>query len=563
LFSHISKANAHYVAKLLPLIPLSFFVYYRDIQEYHLSLYGAAYLLTSTLLFFFSLFSKRKILLKGIEISKENYLLGSILFLFSGLLYVTGSYTKLTNFFHFESFLFFVLSYTAFRFGSPLTKKLFGIMLFLSFSFSVTLLPLEDFVLYLIYSYSSIVFLLVLFRFEKGYLILPLSFLLIFSISLAYPFIRIGSLSFPSILFIPTPIIPLLYGRTREKLYSPIYSGAEICKKHEPDQYGLCFYCSKNVDEARVRHGFGFWGLFTVLVASLILSSTNVYGLILTKMPYEAYFSYSGSNLVQVPVTPEGWQLNYSLLYTNSTNTFLGKYTFVPKDTPEIKNYTLYYALSPYYASLPITQGEIPGWKRLWLNNTEFGGFQGYLAAYTNNKSTMLIFEGKTTLSFITNGTYQRYYSSVGIDRVFKNTNLSSNVREFRNDITSLWGQSFARESNLSLWTDFLVGVSSGLEYYSDLILTIISSTALIYLAYRFRFDELKIRNRVEKALLLEDDKWKVVSRILSSRNNEATSKELLESIDLSKLKVMERDGLIRRAPSEFGSEPVGVWKLS
>lgn len=552
-----------YIGKLLPVLPLYLLLYRGDIMNFAPLPTSIQYLLTSLILVAFCFASKIRVFVKAFQLSKVNYITGVLLFLFSALLYIYGSYSNFSTFFHFESSIFFLVSYFALRFGTAISKKILKATLFLTVSYGVTLLPLTSIMTLFFFTYSTIVFILVYFRFSRGYLVIPLSILFICLVSILHPNIELGFLKLKTEYLIPSPLLFLANASARKVVYSPV-KVEKKCNQHLTDDLGFCLYCGRDVADAKFKHGFGLWGLITLVVAVMVLNSSVIYGLILSNKPYEAYFYSSGYATSQIPALPEGWQVNSSHSLSSPFDTYLSNLVLVPASNPELKNYTLYYALSRYYAYLPISQGEIPGWKRTSLNNTNMGGIEGYLASYSATNQTMLVYIGKTTLSFLSNGTLQRYNVAIGIERVFKNSLVSEDVAEFNKDFNILWTPWLKRDSYFSAWTDFIYSVGSGFAYLSTAIIASASSVLIFYYAYLVRMDELKVRDAIERALFLDDNSWDVISRIVTSREGEVTTLQLSgEPAKLMNcLRLLETEKLVRRAPSEYGSEPVGVWRL-
>lgn len=571
----MSNSQLGAAVKILTFVPFALALYFYDIPNF-------AIVLTQTYLPFFVLscslavvgiLMKYKILTARFNLSKGSFAWGALLFGGSVFLYVYGSFMPAPTWYHFESLYLLFIGYLAIRVGTKFLRAMAPLLVLFAFSFAPFGLwpPSSEPVMAVALIYVDAVAFVVYSRIRFRSLLLP-------SVSMAIGFTLWYSASaFPSRvpvfldLLIPLPFLTLFAPKARGFML-PSGGGPIACPGHTVEPDGFCSLCGKRISRSLARESFGPWGLVALGLITVILLFAQVPALaFIGGAPYDSQVTGRGFSASITPPTPAGWQVNSTTLYHNLfPDLYAVKNVYVPIFHPETKNYTVYYevALDASASEAP-NGGEIPGWTRISNNFSQVGPLQGYLTVYSASGVTMLSYQGKTTMNFLSGPSANPYYVGMAFVREFKNTNVAPDVAQFLNDIDSLWVPGMNNDVSLSNWSAFLAGTYADTVFIAPDVGLLLSILAMGWTA------NLAVRrdNRLDRFLTvsagLPPQAWSCLSYIRGRRKHQASGLDLVQISETPQngpeagamAKELERRGLIERVLVESGSDMASMWR--
>ena len=567
------------VTKMLTLLPILAAVYYYDFPKFWTALASPATLAIFVMalsLLLFGVALKRKILAVRLELSGISFGWGLLLLLLAVVLYVYGSYSSETVWFHYESLYVLILAYIALRIGKGILRALAPLLAIFGFSF----LPLG---LYPDFFHRELIVLLsvdlafFLFMIYVGFRIraaIISTSILFFGLLFSSAYLLSARMEYLYLdVLIPLPLLLLLVPRIRRFIFLPSRAPDSTCSEHHLMADGFCSICGLKLAKAKATENFGLWGLVAVAAVAALILLPSVPVLALTNnVPHDARYSPSGYSATVTPATPSGWQVNSTALYKNETDVYAIRQVYVPLYHPEIENYTMYYEVS---SLLPVsngpTGGDIPNYNRTSNVLQQFGPFQGYLTTYTASGVVLLSYQGTTSMLFLTSSGFQQYYVGVGFTREFKNTNITSDTSQFLGDLSALWLPLFTADVAYSGWTSTLFTLDQGaLEVGSTLIL-LASVVGIAWFAYRASRSDDRLDRFLTIASTQPEEYWSYLSRLLSRSHFMGTGEELLEALPSaqardtervdSSLRELQRRSLVRPSLVERGADIISVWR--
>jgi len=576
------------VTKLLTLVPILVAVYFFDSQRfYSLVTSGGegAFFAVTLSLFLLGVVLKRRILRARLELSKISFAWGLLFLGGAALLYVYGSYSTYTAWYHYESLFFLIVGYVALRMGTAILRSLAPILAILVLAVPpVGFFPgLNDQVVTAFLCADLIfLFFLIFVGLRLKVMILPFTIMLLGLLARSDTSFLLSGHRVDTALLVPLPLLVLLIPKVRAFTSLPRGAMAETCPGHRLLPNGFCSVCGSKVSRPKTGENVGVWGFLAVLAVAALLILTSVPELAIAGgVPTDAYYSAHGYSGTITPPTPAGWQINSTAIYKNSSvsspfftnDAYAIKQVYVPLYHPETKNYTLYYELSalpsPYNNNS--FGNDLPGWSRGSNDFAQFGPFQGHLTTYLSSDRVMLAYQGTTNMLFLDGGQFVSYYVSFGFSREFRNSNVSADTTQFLGDLNALWLPGITRDASFSGWTNFLYTLDQGgLLVTAFLLLT--SSVALVaWAAYRASLLDERLDRFLTMASAQTEENWSYLSDLLKRAHHAATGQELglataksaprdTERLD-SSLRELEQRRLVRRSLVERGRDIISVWR--
>jgi len=565
-------------AKVLTIVPIVAAVYYRDLQGWAYTIFGTP----QNLLFFvlgcsvlaFGVVSKTRILRAKLELSRTSFMWGLVFLLGSAALYIYGSYSADISWYHYESFFLMVISYASFRIGTSLVRALAPLLLvFAVFSY----MPF-----WLFSSINAYQLLLVcwaavglaIFKFSNFRLrSLPIPIVMV-SLTLAiwnYSVVLGRHLPLYAFLAPTVLLLPLAVPAVRRLSLPPAPSSDNTCSRHHLLENGFCSSCGRKIGPSLRRENLGIGGLLAlVIVGALLLFSTVPVLSIRGGTPHDSFYSPQGSTGVVTPVTPAGWQVNSSaILHTDNGSVYEVKQVYVPINQPELKNYTMYYDISPKVPITGIPTGDISGWTRLPSQYTSVGPFQGDLGSYTESGATLLIYNGRTQMSFLNGSEFATYYVGISFVREFKNVNVAADTTQFLGEINAVWIPGFTSDLYFSSWTYFLSSILVDTQAVVPFFLIVSSTLGLGWLAYRAALSDERLSRFLTIAGTLAEERWLCLYALLQAKRHAGIGLEVARAtgraegdpeVDES-LSILEKKRLVRTTLTERGGDLFLVWK--
>ena len=578
------------VTKLLTLIPILVAVYYFDLPKFFTFLttggQGAFFAITLSL-FVLGVILKRKILRARLELSRISFTWGIMFLCVAVFLFVYGSFSTNTVWYHYESLYVLIIGYTALRIGTGILRALAPLLMTLAFAFPLTVFfaGLND-RLVIIFLSSDLIFVLFLVFVGLRVKTMIIPFVIVSLGILAWyisPFPVRGH-PVDIVLLIPVPLLVLLVPRIRRFASLPSGAPGLTCSGHHPLRDGFCSICGLRVARAKTTENFGLWGFLAVLaVAALLILTTIPVLSLIGGVPYDAYYTPHGHSGTITPSTPAGWQINSTTVYKSysvlspgfATDAYAIKQVYVPIFHPETKNYTMYYELA--YIAPPYSNGtfgtDIPGWNRSSNVDEQLGPFQGHLTTYVTSNRVMLAYQGATSMVFLNDGTFEQFSVGLGFIREFKNSNASSDTAQFLGDLNALWLPAIKADVSLSTWTNFLHGLDQGGSSVSEFALLVSSMGVILWLGYRASLSDDRLDRFLTLASTQSEEDWSLISRLLKRPRYTGTGLELVPDIDPGAasgtealdwtLQELENKHLVRRSLVERGADIVSVWRAA
>ncbi|MDA4126852.1 MAG: hypothetical protein OK452_06595 [Thaumarchaeota archaeon] len=565
--------------KMLTFVPFALALFFYDIPGFTIistNTYLPLFTLSLTL-FAFGILLKARVMRTMFELSKGSFAWGAFLLGCSVMTYVYGSFTSTPTWYHYESLFFLIVSYTAFRIGTKVLRAIAPLLVIVAVSFApFGVEPLQS---------SSLVVASLFYLYIASYLaytglrlkpmLLPVVFvevgLVVWYLSQRFPASSSPYLS----ALVPVPILVLMIPRVRGFLFLHAVGSTSRCKLHALLPDGFCSLCGNRISSPSTRENFGPWGLVALGAVTFLLLSSSVPALALIGgSPYDATYSARGYSATPTLPTPAGWQVNSTTSYNNTGgNVFAEKKVYVPLVHPESKNYTLYYEVSN---GIPVSSGpsggELPGWNRTSNNEIQLGPLKGYLTVYTASGQTMLSFQGKTGMRFLSGSAFEQYYVGMGFVRIFKNTGLAPDTSQFLGDIREFWLPALNIDSYYSDWTGFLSVSYQNLVLLSPILILASSIGVIFWVA------TLPVRrdNRLDKILTLSsalpNREWVNITSLAIREGHSGTPLEFLRDESgsflgdplqvIESFSKLEKMGLARRRLVEAGPDIISVWKL-
>jgi hypothetical protein len=286
--------------------------------------------------------------------------------------------------------------------------------------------------------------------------------------------------------------------------------------------------------------------------------------------PYDAVYGARGPALTALPITPQGWQVNSTAV--NSWNATTGTYQtvriYVPIVRPEVKNYTVYYSVSPGLNVSQAPSGIIPRWN--WISSAliPLSGFQGRITTYTLANTTMLSYGGSRGMTFLRGSEFVTYYVTIGYAREFKNANVSANTAQFLSDLQTIWLPALTNDSFYSSWTSFVSNTLVGLANFSPVAEVVVSISLIGWVAYRVITSEERRDRFYASAMLTKEKGWLILLELLRTPKKMRAGYELSgryrqfsdDEVD-SALRALAKDGLVKPEILPLGNDMRLVWK--
>ncbi|HEV2225655.1 MAG TPA: hypothetical protein VGR56_02485, partial [Nitrososphaerales archaeon] len=271
--------------------------------------------------------------------------------------------------------------------------------------------------------------------------------------------------------------------------------------------------------------------------------------------PYDVVYSARGPVLMALPITPQGWMLNTTSLnsWNASTGTYESVRIYVPTVHPEVKNYTVYYSVSPDVNVPQAPSGIISGWRWISSTLTPLAGFQGRVTAYTHGNSTMLSYGGSRPMTFLRSSEFLNYEVTIGYVREFENTNLAADTTQFLTDLQTVWIPSLTTDSFYSSWTSFVGSTLVSLVDFLPVVEVVASVSLIGWVAYRAMTSEERLDRFYAAAVLAREKGWLVLLELLRAPKNAKAGYELSgqhhelteDEID-STLRALATEGLVK-----------------
>ncbi|HEV2139127.1 MAG TPA: hypothetical protein VGR53_09825 [Nitrososphaerales archaeon] len=558
--------------KALILFPLVFAVYFFDIPVWNSYLRVPAVqvaFLMGVSVFALGVFVKRRALYISLETSETAFAPGVILLAGSALLFFYGSYTSRAVWFHSESLLLFIVGYLALRVGMSFLRILAPLLLILALSF----IPFPI----LSVSESGLIILLTSLVVGGAYLLfvgakpkqMALAVLIIYVGLGAW----VGSVvrPFPYLTYlIPLPLLLLALPRVRSFVEAPSSALTFPCYSHKLLPSGFCSFCGRKVSRATTSENVGPWGLLTVCAVVVILILSSVPMLTIGDGPHDVVYSARGPALTALPITPQGWLLNTTKIssWDASTGTYESVRVYVLTVHPEVKNYTVYYSVSPDVNVPQAPSGIISGWRWISSTLTPMAGFQGRLTTYTHGNTTMLSYGGSRQMTFLKGSEFLNFEVTIGYVREFKNPNLAADTTQFLTDLQTVWIPSLTTDSFYSSWTSFVGGTLVSLVEFLPVVEVVVSISLIGWVAYRAMSSEERLDRFYAAAMLAKEKGWLVLVELLRTPKNAKSGYELSgqyhelseDEID-STLRALASQGLVKPKMMTMGNDIRLVWK--
>ncbi len=556
------------VTKSLTFIPLAGAVFFFDLPSAAAGVLVPkvlALLLSAAVVILAGSWVKKRILAASLELSTPNFGLGTVLLVAFAGVYVWGSYSASPGIVHFLSFFLLLASYTAYRMGTRILMKaapLFPIAA-LSFPASVSPTPLAP-VLFLVQAVLAL--LLYLGPRFRSFLMLS-SVLCMGLIGWLFPVLEVGALDMPTWLLVPLPLLLAITPRFGHLQSTPGEAQPPACDKHEVGPSGYCFVCGRRVSKPSAGEAVGGWGLVAVAGVVALLLLADLPALTFAAAPYDSHFLARGSSAAVTPVTPAGWQVN-STVYSNFTRSqpYAVEQVYVPLQHPEVKNYTVFYAVALTNPSTGAPGGEVPGWGIVWNNFTKLGPLEGYLTAYRSASGTMMVYSGHTTMAFVRNSTFQNFDVGVSFVRTYKDQNVAADSLGFLGDLNSVWVPTLQLDQSYSGWTSFLRSTYTGAVFVLPFMLILATALLMAWVAYRARKADRELDGRLRRAFTLDTAQWNDAALLLAATEFYGGSNGLLrgsEAIDhpFDIVTTLRTAGLAKPIFAEAGDSLVLKWK--
>ncbi len=565
------------VTKLMLLLPILFAVYFYDLPRFSMIFSSGtllAFFLVCSSLLFLGLLLKKRILRARLELSHVSFSWGLLLLAGSAILYVYGSYTTESVWFHYESLYLLAIGYVAFRIGTGILRAMAPLLAIFAFSFfPLSLFPPQAESVIVLFSSGSLLLLFLAFvRLRVKTMIIPLAVVLLGLLAFYSSPLPLGRQGYLGLL-VPVPIALLIVPRIRSIVMLDKRTTVGTCREHHVLADGFCSICGSRLSLARTDENFGLWGLVAVAaVAGLLLFASVPALALIDGAPHDAYYTTRGYSATPTPPTPEGWQVNSTALYDNDTNVYSVRQVYVPLFHPETKNYTLYYSVSN--GTVPVSHGpgggEIADWNITSNEFLQFGPFQGDLTVYSRSNLVMLAYNGRTNMMFLNGVAFQQYFVGLGVVREFKDMNVSSDTSRFLGDMNALWLPTITTDVSYSVWTSFLYAMFQGAQLLGPFLLLASSMGLMGWVAYRASRSDERLDKFLTLASVESEEHWSYLKRLLERTEQVGTGRDLApgagdSTVEMQRivasLRELEENHLLKRIHVERGADVVSVWK--
>lgn len=501
----------------------------------------------------YGFFLKRKIFAAFLERPKTNFAWGLSTLAVSVSLYLVGTFYAEPSFFGFQSLIFLVISYLSFRLDTRLTKQALPLITILALTLSV---PLASVLMGRVVSYIFIAFLMLgLFAFfvdtNPHGLLLPIIGAAFEIATLLAPDSLLVNEGIYLVLSVPISFaLPLVLPRLRRQLELPL-ADSPNCEHRHPvavlDELGFCLMCGTKVRPSRYSTDLSLTGFLVIFVIVLLLLIIQIPLIAISGgQPRSEVAQFSGLKVSPIPVTPLGWFVNSTKVLNESGDSYALNEVIAPIYHPERANYTLYYEISATGSNPTIAEswGPIPGWTETHSLQT-LGPLGGTLLTYTSSSTTMIIYEGAATMTFLNPGGSSFFATSrvgLSIMRTFQGTNVTNATAIFLNDSQQLFVPSLEQQSIESDWVSYFNEINLMLKSIGTFILTAVTSSLLVFSTYYLKSTDSKRDSLIREASDLDQDSWALYSFLVNDPKIDRTTIEIAELLQSDERKKLGND---------------------
>jgi len=575
--------------KAATFIPLAALIYYADYSKWlnyfflsSASIALAGFVVASISLFLLGVVLKRKIVATYLQLSNNNIILGAIVLAFAAGLFVLGTLFSSSQdvLFAYESLISFGVAYTLLRSDVRLVKLVWPLFVLLGIA-PLTLL-LSEVMGGLIAGLIILLGMLGLFdAFIVGslesvsenlrLLCLP-GFMALFGF--AY-WLLSPAIPLLFILLIPASLIFLAVPKIGSWInFSPIVFSYPCPGHSNTDESGFCLTCGRKFSPMKKQTPSGFAGLIITIIVLGILLTTQIPVLILSVSgPSISAYDYSGVTSRTVPSTPNGWLVNSSAVMNKTGDLYSVEKVYVPAHHPEVKNYTMYFALATSSQPVTVSLGEIPGFNRS-SQDLNLGGYVGRLYTYNSTENVIIAYEGTTNFRYLVGSSFSLLGEGVTFVRNFTKVNSTTAQQQVISDLNSIFLPLLGAQSTPYAWTDFLFRASETLSLLSALFLIFLTSAGIFMGAFMAKQYDFKTDSFDTRASSLDDTDWRLLSTVLESPRPLTTleiasqlklalggkGRESIRDTELS-LETLEARNVLRRGLFERKSEILAGWQ--
>lgn len=504
---------------------------------------------------------KRKIITAYAQLSKNNIILGTGTLTAAALIYVlsTIALTFPANLLMpLESLILFGIGYILLRFDARLVRSLLPL-----FAIVVTV-PLAPLLASSVGNLRTGAVVAILMVALFGFFLFAGSFKLRLENLklLAFPAVMV-LLAFVFLIFgvsrwflfsIPAVLIVTMIPRLGEFVQPPSEEG-QICPGHrEEDGKGFCSVCGRKYYSLKRAPSSGFLGLAIALIVLALFLTIQIPLLTMGGSgPQITSYHYYGSSSQEITATPANWLVNSSAVLIQTGNTYGLKLVYVPAIHPEVKNYTMYFEVSPQNSnSSLISLGALPGLNQI-SSDLSLEGFTGSLITYTGpNDFCMIVFNGQTTYNFLNGSNFYPLTESVSYVRNFTGVSTATAQSEVLSDINSTFIPVLASESSAHSWADFVFRAGMTFNALSDVMLVFLSSSAIIVGTFLVKQSDYKLDSFLTRASDTDEKEWDVMSKVFLKNPKPLT---LLEISTIMKAYNADQIGRLEKTLERLGSK--------
>lgn len=570
-------------ATFVPLAAVIYFTEYSKWVNYFFSSSSdpvAGFIVASFVLFALGVILKRRIVATYLQLSKNNIILGSIALTFTAGLYIGGTlYYNSDPVPPYESLIAFAASYVLLRSDTRLMRLLWPLFVLLG------VVPLSTLLVGPVgYPISGAMITLAMFGLFEAFLsksientkenlrLLGLPALVII-LSSCYWFLSLGTTTLLIILvLIPGSLLLLLVPKLGRKLQFSRVLLPAVCPGHKDTiGNGFCSICGKKFVSSKNVTSSGLVGLAIAIILLGVLLTTQIPLLTLGASPHITTFSYSGVATSVIPSAPSGWLVNGSTVLNESGDLYAIKQVYVPAYHPEVKNYTLYFALASNHPAT-VALGDIPGFGR-GSQDLSLDGYSGELITYNASNSAIVAFTGETSFTFASGSKFLVLDEAVTYIRNFTGVNSTAADSQVVSDLNSIFLPVLQSQNTPQSWADFFDRASATMNALSGILVLILTSSCIFAVTFVLKQSDYKVDTLETRSSNLDDNEWQVLSSILA-RGRPLTTLEIgarksrgdkqrdlwrdLEQI----LRNLDEKHLVRSTLFERGSETFSGWQV-